>query len=104
MAKFSLALSDGLRDLSALFDDYTHEPRTLDPADARAFKECIKLLYRSARDLENELSRRHWNEIASDEQTTDAVLSEVYRPGSNVRLFPVIARPFHDGRPAGDRR
>lgn len=36
MAKFSLALSDGLRDLSALFDDYTHEPRMLDPADARA--------------------------------------------------------------------
>lgn len=87
MAKLSLDLSDGLRELSALFDDYTHEPRVLEPADARAFKEAIRLLYSAARSLENEISRRRWNELARDEALSDHVLGEAYRAGSNVRLF-----------------
>lgn len=45
----------------------------------------------------NEISRYRQNEAAMADGTT-AVLAAVKAEGSNVRLFPVVPRPFADGR------
>lgn len=99
----SLELSDGLHELLHQFDDYTHEPRVLAPEDARALQACLKMLRTSARNLENEVSAKRWNEDAARDRLaeTSTILAEVHRPGTNVRLFPIIPRPFSDGRPKG---
>lgn len=101
--RMSLALSDGLSELRDLISDYQHEPRILDPQDARVLCECIKELHARARDIENRLSCKLWNEQAQAERAAEAELiaEAAFRPGSNVHLFPVIPRPFSDGRPGG---
>ncbi|MBZ9678924.1 hypothetical protein [Mesorhizobium sp. ES1-1] len=101
--RMSLALSDGLTELDGLLADYKHEPRILDPQDARILGECIRELRSKARDLENRLSRDLWNGAARAERDADAerIAEAACQPGSNVRLFPVIPRPFSDGRPGG---
>lgn len=103
MAKMSLALSDGLAEMAKLFDDYTHEPRVLSPEDARVFQECCRFLYGHARDLENEVSAKRWNDEAQRDRIveTGRILAAVRAPGSNVELFPVVPRPFSDGRSGG---
>lgn len=45
----------------------------------------------------NEISRCRWNQAAMAENTA-AVLTAIRAEGSNVRLFPVVPRPFADGR------
>lgn len=99
--RMSLELSDGLVELRHLLDDYQHEPRILDPQDARILSRCIQELTTRARALENEVSQKRWNEIAKAERLADmdSIIEAVHRPGSNIALFPVIPRPFSDGRP-----
>jgi hypothetical protein len=101
--RMSLALSDGLSELRGLLADYTHEPRVLEPEDARVLTECIKELGRKAREIENQLSAKLWNDQARVEREAEAdrIAEAVFRPGSNLLLFPVIPRPFSDGRPGG---
>ncbi|RUU24987.1 hypothetical protein EOD08_23960 [Mesorhizobium sp. M6A.T.Ca.TU.002.02.2.1] len=101
--KMSLELSDGLFDLRRLIADYEHEARVLAPEDARILARCIKELGIKAREMENHLSRLLWNEQARAERAAEAerIASAVCQPGSNVMLFPVIPRPFSDGRPGG---
>ncbi|TPJ83872.1 hypothetical protein FJ422_16500 [Mesorhizobium sp. B2-6-3] len=101
--RMSLELSDGLAELDDLLSDYQHEPRILDPQDARILGDCIKLLRQKARDLENRLSRDLWNGAARAEREAEAerVAEAALRPGSNVFLFQPISRPFSDGRPGG---
>ncbi|MER8814362.1 hypothetical protein [Mesorhizobium sp. M0965] len=101
--RMSLALSDGLSELRDLISDYQHEPRILDPEDARVLCECITELRGKARDIENRLSCKVWNDQAQAEREAEAdrIAEAACRPGSNVRLFPVIPRPFSDGRPRG---
>ncbi|WP_032935154.1 hypothetical protein [Mesorhizobium sp. WSM3626] len=103
--RMSLELSDGLAELDDLLSDYQHEPRILDPQDARILGDCIKILRHKARDLENRLSRDLWNGAARAEREAEAerVAEVAFQPGSNVCLFPVIPRPFSDGRPVGSR-
>jgi hypothetical protein len=99
MSRFSLELSDGIEELERQFKDYTHEAKVLDPADAIALIACCALLKRRARQLENEVSRKRWNDQARAErdEETRRVLDAVTEPGSNVALFPVVPRPFSDG-------
>jgi hypothetical protein len=101
--RMSLELSDGLAELDDLLSDYQHEPRVLDPQDARILGDCIKILRHKARDLENRLSQKLWNEAARDEREAEAerIAEAAFQPGSNIRLFPTIPRPFSDGRPGG---
>lgn len=101
--RLSLELSDGLTELSALFTEYEHEPRILDPEDARTIRACISELRAAARRLENEISARRWNEEARKDRAAELrrAIAEIERPGSNVTPFPVIARPFSDGHPRG---
>ncbi|SDA39431.1 hypothetical protein [Mesorhizobium qingshengii] len=101
--RMSLALSDGLSELRGLISDYQHEPRILDPQDARVLCECIKELRDKARVIETRLSQKVWNDQARAERQAEAdrIAEAVVRPGSNVCLFPVIPRPFSDGRPGG---
>jgi len=103
----SLELSDGLVELSRLLTDYEHEPKVLDPEDARIFRAILRELRLRARSLENEVSQHRWNAAARAEREADraamraagdALLAEALRPGSNIALFPVIHRPFSDGR------
>lgn len=106
MSKMSLELSDGLVELSRLLTDYEHEPRVLDPEDARTFRAILRELRLRARSLENEVSRHRWNAAARAEREAskaalDAVIAEISRPGSNIALFPVIHRPFTDGHTGG---
>lgn len=111
MSSMSLELSDGLVELSRLLTDYEHEPKVLEPEDARTICAILRHLRLRARSLENEVSRHRWNAAARTERaaereamraTGEAVLAAVSRPGSNIALFPVIPRPFTDGR-SGDR-
>ncbi len=99
MAKMSLELSDGLQQLKRELAEYDHEPRILDPQDARVLIECVELLHQRARDLENEVSAKRWNEEARRDRILemDRILSEIQRPGTNVRLFPVVERPLFGG-------
>lgn len=103
MARLSLELSDGLAELRDLLSDYTHEPLVLQPDDARTLMEVCAVLRDRARKLENEVSRGRWNREARRERLAeaDAILAAVAAPESNVRLFPVIPRPFSDGRSGG---
>lgn len=111
MSSMSLELSDGLVELSGLLKDYEHEPKVLDPEDARTLRAILRQLRLQARSLENEVSRHRWNAAARAERAAerdadraalrdagDALLAEISRPGSNIALFPVIHRPFTDGR------
>ncbi|WP_054309994.1 hypothetical protein [Mesorhizobium sp. 1M-11] len=99
MAKMSLELSDGLQQLKRLFVDYQHEPRVLEPDDARIIQQCIELCYARARELENEVSAKRWNDEARRDRLVemDRILSEIQRPGTNVMLFPVVERPIFEG-------
>lgn len=101
--RMSLQLSDGLAELDDLLSDYQHEPRILDPQDARILGDCIKLLRQKARDLENRLSCKLWNDQARQEREAEAerITEAALQPGSNVFLFQPIPRPFSDGRPGG---
>ena len=106
------AVSDGLRDLKKHFD--LHSTCVLNEEGLDLVRGSIEKLRVMALALEHEKSRELWNAQARSEQAernkdrltinTDLinrVCDEVERPGSNVRLFPYIERPFHDGRPQG---
>ena len=103
MARFSLELSDGIDELARQFQDYTHEARVLDPADAITLISCCRLLKERARQLENEVSAKRWNEAAHSERAmeerrlTETVICELDRPDTNLMPFPVVHRPFNDG-------
>lgn len=100
---FSLELSDGLHELRGLLADFTHEPRVLDPDDARALIKCCVELERKARAMECEIDKYRWNEAARQtcRQEMRRVLAEAIGSGSNVTLFPVIRRPVMTGHPDG---
>ena len=103
MARMSLELSDGINDLRRYLENYTHEPRVLEPSDAEIYVQILRVLFQHARTLENRLSRLLWNE-AAEADLKDAVarevLAEVSRPQTNLVLFPAAPRPFWDGRSA----
>ena len=103
MGRMSLALSDGLTELGQILSDFKHEPRVLAPEDARILCDSLADLRRQARILENQLSAKLWNEAARLDRAAEAerIASAVSEPGSNLVLFPVIPRPFHDGQPGG---
>lgn len=103
MARMSLALSDGLAELSQMMSDFQHERRILEPHDARLLCQILKGLGLQARGIENQLSAKLWNEEARKDRAAEAerIASAACQPGSNVMLFPVIPRPFHDGLQGG---
>lgn len=103
MARMSLDLSDDLAQLAANFDSFAHGGIVMDGETVIGIATTLRSLHRAARALENEVSRKRWNESARLErmEETGRVLAELTRPGSNVTLFPVIRRPFSDGRPTG---
>ncbi|RUW41489.1 hypothetical protein EOA37_09510 [Mesorhizobium sp. M2A.F.Ca.ET.015.02.1.1] len=99
MAKMSLHLSDTLNQLGQMLTPFEHEERVLRPHDARTLRRILKELGQEARHIENQLSAKLWNDQARLERFVDAeaIASAASQPGSNVRLFPVIPRPFTDG-------
>lgn len=103
MTGFSLELSDGIAELRLQLDPYCRETLVLEPGDARALQHCCDLLYRRAREMECELSRRIWNEQAAVDriQEMNRVAEEIGRCGTNVTLFPVVPRPQPPRSPEG---
>jgi hypothetical protein len=99
MARMSLALSDGLVELATMLSPFQHETRVLEPHDARTLCQLLKELGKEARSIENRLSAKLWNEAAREDSAAEAerIAAAASQPGSNVKLFPVIPRPFHDG-------
>lgn len=99
-------LSDALSALRRNLADYEDTGVVLCGEEVRSLRADLKELLMAARNLENEVSRRRWNEMGRSErdwavETARAIAAEVGRPGSNVALFPMIPRPFTDGRPEG---
>lgn len=106
MSENFYVLSDGLSALQRFFLDFEGTGVQLEGKAVRGLRAQLKDLLISARNLENEVSRRRWNEMGRGERdwavdTARAIAAEVGKPGSNVALFPVIRRPFTDGRPEG---
>ena len=103
MSTMSLDLSDDLARLADNFDQFVHGGIAMDGETVIGIVATLRSLYRAARQLENEVSKTRWNRAAELDRRIEArrILYEVGRPGSNVTLFPVIARPFSDGRPGG---
>lgn len=85
-------LSDHLTRLSGLLADFEHEPRVLEPSDARTLRQVITGLRIEARKMENELSRHRWNEQARRDRAALPVI------GGNVVAFPDRSPAFSDGR------
>lgn len=103
MARMSLALSDTLAELGQMFSGFQHERRVLEPHQANLLCQILKDLGLQARDIENQLSAKLWNEAAHQDRLDEAerIATVAGLPGSNVKLFPVIPRPFSDDLPRG---
>ncbi|RWG12259.1 MAG: hypothetical protein EOQ55_27290 [Mesorhizobium sp.] len=103
MARMSLALSDSLTELGQMFSGFQTERRILEPHDARMLCQILKDLGLQARAIENQLSAKLWNEAARQDRVDEAerIAAVASQPGSNVKLFPAISRPFSDGLPGG---
>ncbi len=103
MARMSLDLSDDLATLAQYFDQFAHGGIAMDGETVLGIVATLRDLHRAARKLEMEVSRKRWNDAAQVERAQEMrrVLDEATRPGSNVKLFPVIHRPFSDGLSGG---
>ncbi len=102
MPKLSLDLSDDLGRLADNLDGLTRDGLSLDREATAILAATLRSLYRAARALETEVSRHRWNEAARLERADiGRILDAATRPGSNVKLFPVIHRPIPGGIPAG---
>lgn len=100
MAKMSLDLSDDLARLADNFDQFAHGGLVMDGETVLGIVATLRSLHAAARKLENEVSVRRWNEAAlNDRRVSDRVLAALQEPDTNIRLFPVIPRPFTDGHP-----
>ncbi len=94
-------ISEALLEIRRMLKEYAHEARVLDPRDAAAICVCLAELTVRARDLEDDVHMTRRQRTAALEGETERVIEAACRPGSNVRLFPAISRPFTDGRPGG---
>ncbi|MHB2265843.1 hypothetical protein [Aliihoeflea sp. PC F10.4] len=96
-------VSDGLRELRSRFADFESSGVMLEGQAVRTMCAQMRELQKKARLIEMEISRRRWNERQddSDKHAAQDLMTAISRPGSNVHLFPVIARPFSDGRQPG---
>ena len=96
MAHLSLDLSDDLAQLAVNFDQFSHGGLTMDSETVLGIVKTLRGLSKMARQLENEISRRRWNEAA--------LYDEARRTGSNVTLFPAAGKHRRSGKkqtPAG---
>lgn len=93
------ALSDGIRALRDRLSGFDATGVIMSGEAVRQFRAQLTELLVLAGRQENEISRCRWNDQAREDRVLQAesVLREVMRPNGNVRLFPVIPRPFHDG-------
>jgi hypothetical protein len=51
----------------------------------------------------HEISRHRWNLLAQSDRDVEGerIAELACQPGTNVHLFPLVPRPFSDGRPKG---
>jgi len=72
----------------------------LTPRDVATMREVFQGLRVQALALENEISRRRWNDAARQARETRAVVEALFEADSGkvVALFPDLAPAFSDGR------
>lgn len=86
------AASDALKTLKGRFA--RHSAISMNAAGVTYIVEEIEKIRALVADLEDDNARLRWNAAAKhDRDRTDAILDAAMRPGSNVKLFPVAARP-----------
>lgn len=93
-------LSDRLKRLVDLFAPTSMTVR-LTPDDIATMRAVFVGLREQALALENEISRRRWNEAARQDRETRAVIDALFEPagaGGNVLPFPDRRPAFDDGR------
>jgi len=92
-------LSDRLKRLVDVFEP-TGEAVRLTPRDVATMHELFQGLRVQALALENEISRRRWNDMARQDRETRAVVEALFDAdtGKVVTLFPDRAPAFSDGR------
>lgn len=90
-------VSDSLFALRRRLTDFLHEPRVLEPDDARAMSEELKPLSLQVNRLGHEVSRTMWNAAARrenpvEEQRTRALILQAAQDGKVAFLHH--ERPF----------
>jgi hypothetical protein len=100
MKKNFHAVSDTLFGMAKLFGEYASGQRIAGERDVRILQKLARRLGSEALEMEHEISRHRWNEEARRERETEIVLDQIRDPDSNIRLFPVVPRPFGDSRGA----
>lgn len=105
------AISDGIKALKHLFD--CHETCVLNEEGIKVVRDELERLRKLALELETfrrdsySEARRERRQAPHDAwldnpEITNLVCDEIERPGTNVRLFPIIPRPaFHGDNPKG---
>ena len=103
MKGMSYELSDALRALASDMRQFEAGGLTLDGDTVRGLTARLKHWRQLAQELEWEISAHRWNALAVQDrarlgQDVAVLEAAITAPGSNVTLFPVIPRPFSDGR------
>lgn len=99
MGKARSSVSESLSQLRRFFADYEGTGVQLSGDAVRTLRSELKEMLIAARQIEHAAERSDWKrQPRADRETANAVVAELGRPDSNLRLFPVIHRPFHDGR------
>lgn len=99
----SYELSDGLARLRQQFERLQDcgGTRLIGEQEITGMVAQLRAIHALAQRLENEVSASRWNSAARRDRTRNlaADIVSASRPGSNVRIFPVIARPIPEDRP-----
>jgi hypothetical protein len=98
MSKVQCSVSESLSQLRRFFADYEGTGVQLSGDAVRTLRSELKEMLIAARRIEHAAERSDWKRPSADRETTNAVVAELGRPDSNLRLFPVIHRTFHDGQ------
>lgn len=100
-ARMSYDLSDGLGALRSRFANFKDcgGAHLLADHEISEMVGSLQAMRDLALALEHELSRHRWNAEAQNDRLRNAARlgSALAQPNSNVRLFPVVARPLPKG-------
>ncbi|MGO4558292.1 hypothetical protein [Mesorhizobium sp. 2RAF21] len=103
MSKNIYELSDQLFQLRRDFLPHEIGGVFLSAERVRQLTDGLMNLGQAALKEAHEISRHRWNLQAQAERDLDGerIAELASQPGTNVRLFPIVPRPFSDGRPKG---
>lgn len=103
MSKNIYELSDQLFQLRRDFLPHEIGGVYLSPEHVRQLTDGLMKMGQLALKDAHEISRHRWNLLAQTDRDVEGgrIAEAACRPDSNVYLFPIVPRPFSDGRPEG---